>query len=74
MLYLHDIWESISIIDDYKQGLIEEEVLPDEENFKPEFVEEIQRRDKEYNKSDSIVCHTKEESDAILKKSWNEND
>ncbi len=21
MLYLHDIWESISIIDDYKQGL-----------------------------------------------------
>ncbi len=51
-----------------------EEALPDEENFKPEFVEEIQRRDKEYNKSDSIVCHTKEESDALLKKSWNEND
>lgn len=25
MLYLHDIWESISIIDDYKQELTEED-------------------------------------------------
>ena len=47
-----------------------EDALPDEENFKPEFVEEIQRRYKEYNKSESIVYHTKEESDALLKKSW----
>ena len=51
-----------------------EEAMPDEENFKSEFVEEIKRRDKEYNKNDSIVCNTKKESDAIFKKSWNEND
>ncbi|MBF0510165.1 MAG: hypothetical protein HQK57_14725 [Deltaproteobacteria bacterium] len=47
---------------------------PPEEKFRPEFIAEMERRDREYDKSDSTFCRTKEEREAFLKKLWEEDD
>ncbi|MBF0477372.1 MAG: hypothetical protein HQK59_16430 [Deltaproteobacteria bacterium] len=34
---------------------------PPEEAFRPEFIAELKRRDREYDKNKSTICHTDEE-------------
>jgi len=45
--------------------------MPSEENFRDEFVAEVQASRVSHKKGDFIHCETKEESDKLLSEIWN---
>ncbi|MBF0509293.1 MAG: hypothetical protein HQK57_10260 [Deltaproteobacteria bacterium] len=49
---------------------------PSEEKFRPEFVEEVERRSKAYwsGQSKGTICRTKEEVDAFFDSVWGKDD
>ncbi|MBF0550886.1 MAG: hypothetical protein HQK60_10155 [Deltaproteobacteria bacterium] len=48
----------------------EDENMPPEEMFRPEFVAEMERIDKEVKKGNVITCRSKEEREAFFKSVW----
>ncbi|MBF0530757.1 MAG: hypothetical protein HQK55_16120 [Deltaproteobacteria bacterium] len=54
----------------------EDENMPPEEAFRPEFVEEVERRSKAYwsGQSKGTICRTKEEVDAFFQGILDEED
>ncbi len=48
-----------------------EEDMPPEEMIRPEFIKKAEENDRNYKSEESIICETKEESDALLDKIWN---
>ncbi|MBF0550056.1 MAG: hypothetical protein HQK60_05930 [Deltaproteobacteria bacterium] len=54
----------------------EDENMPPEEAFRPEFVAEMERRDREYlaGRSKGTICRTKEEDDAFFDSVWGNDD
>ncbi|MBF0552894.1 MAG: hypothetical protein HQK60_20455 [Deltaproteobacteria bacterium] len=50
----------------------DDENMPPEEAFRPEFIAEIERRDREAKQGNVISCRTKEEREAFFNSVWND--
>jgi antitoxin component of RelBE/YafQ-DinJ toxin-antitoxin module len=46
--------------------------MPSEELIRTEFVKEVMESEEDYKKGDFVRCNSKEESDALFKRIWNE--